>query len=854
MDRTITAGSAALIAFVAAMHVSMARLPAGSSSAMMLANVGLPFIETIVLALACTALVRNRTGHYRWTWLFLCLWLAANLFADLVWAWYEIVLNREVPVPSAADAGYLLAYPLALLTVVASAWKTAGRLRAVEAGLDAMMVTVGAAGLMWPLLLAPLVQSTQSSAEYWITLAYPLGDLLVITAFAFLALGSLYERPPRFLLVLLLAFFIQVIADTLYFIDQVGAASYTSGSSLDSLWMLTFAVAGAAALMGLSGPVRDAAGGGREGGAEKPPRAFGDFKAGLGRLSLPYLAFPALGAMVWMESGQDGVRWNTETQILACLGILLVGLVVIRQCVTLAHNRRLNVRLALVSRELREQVGSLADLTERLGELNRGATRLNGLRTLDEVVESGLQLACSVTRSSAGSIRLVTEDGTEMMWATCGTIASDFTQDLPSADAREVGLEVHGESIGTLTVVPRSDCRKTPELLEAAAAQIATAIDNVRRFEETLLLAERDPLTGLLNHRGIHRHLAAAGSQASERGGELSVVMIDLDDFKLLNDTYGHQSGDRVLSQVSDAVRDALRHTDLAGRVGGDEILIVLPDTDRRGAIRLAERIHESLRTRPFSAIEGRSIPLRISLGVACYPDDADTLPALLEVADANLYLSKQRGGNIITASADHDPLREHEGTRGVIARLMDLIGARDHYTRRHSERVVVHALHLGKTLGLSDDSLETLRLAAVLHDVGKISVGDRLLRKPASLAPREEEEMRRHVETGEKIIRDLPRVAQVLEAVRSHHEHFDGTGYPLGLVGNDIPLLARILAVADAFAAMTLDRPYRERMTNDQARSELAKAAGVHLDPHLVSRFLDHLEDELSPTLEAAG
>jgi diguanylate cyclase (GGDEF)-like protein len=861
-------GGLALIGPALLIHVLLSRFPTGSSSAVVVADVSLPLMEAAALTIAGVALARNWRSPHRSSWLLLCAWLAANLFADLVWGWYEVVLRRDVPVPSPADVGYLMAYPLAFLTVVVYTCKALGRLRALETALDALMVTVGAAGLMWPLLLAPLVRTTEPGAEYWITLAYPLGDLLVIMAIAFLMLGCLQRRLPRFMLVLLASFLVQVVADSLYFVDQVTVAQYTSGGALDSLWVLTFAVAGVAAVVGLRDARIEAlacgqdmssgASDGDSGGPDLPKRRLGlglGRSLGLGRMLLPYLALPIVGVMLWLSLSREGVRWNSETQILVYLGILLLALMVARQYVTLAHNRRLNLRLSLVSEELEQRVDTLADLSGRLGTLNAGATQLNSLRSLSDALENGIRLACSVTGASAGWVSLTGEDGVEEISATVGVVREQLDGDDVPEGARTIRLEAHGESIGTLAVLPPALDDVSPDLLGAVAAQLAIAIDNIRRFEDALRLAERDPLTGLFNHRGIHRHLTTEADRVQDRGISLSVIMIDLDDFKLLNDTYGHAAGDRVLTQVSEAISGSLRHTDLAGRVGGDEILLVLPETDKAGAVALAERIRESMEASPFVTSEGLLIPLRLSLGVATYPDDARTLPELLGAADANLYTSKQRGGNTITAAtpAVEQPT-DGQGLQGLAIRLMDVVGSRDHYTRRHSEQVVIHALDLGETLGLSEDSLETLRLAAMLHDVGKIRLSDRLLRKPGPLGPQEALAMQRHVEIGESMIRDLPRVAEVLNAVRSHHERYDGTGYPDGLHGDDIPLLARILAVADAFTAMTLDRPYRGRITAEQARARLAEAAGSQLDPDLVSRFLERPGDGPCTPLAAAG
>ena len=210
--------------------------------------------------------------------------------------------------------------------------------------------------------------------------------------------------------------------------------------------------------------------------------------------------------------------------------------------------------------------------------------------------------------------------------------------------------------------------------------------------------------------------------------------MIDMDDFKLLNDTYGHPAGDAVLRHVSEAIRTVLRHSDLAGRVGGDEMLIVLPSTGAEGAVQFSERLLETLHSSPCVTEQGMSIPVRVSLGVATFPGDTQSLAQLVEIADANLYASKQQGGDTVTSTprSEGEPPDAH-GILGVAGKLLDVVGARDHYTRRHSEHVTLYALSLGESLGLSEESLNTLHVAAMLHDVGKIGVSGHLLRRPST-------------------------------------------------------------------------------------------------------------------------
>jgi HD-GYP domain-containing protein (c-di-GMP phosphodiesterase class II) len=256
----------------------------------------------------------------------------------------------------------------------------------------------------------------------------------------------------------------------------------------------------------------------------------------------------------------------------------------------------------------------------------------------------------------------------------------------------------------------------------------------------------------------------------------------------------------------------------------------------------LAGRLFKRITSAPFVEPNGGEIPVRLSLGVATYPDDASSLGRLIEVADNNLYSSKKRGGNVVTSCSGTDAERGSDAVLSIATQLMDAVGARDHYTRWHSEQVVSHAMALGRTLDLPEESMHTLRLAAVLHDVGRLGVPPDLLHKAGTLDSSELEAVRKHVEVGEDIVRDIPRLTGVLEAVAAHHERMDGKGYPKGLENTDIPILARIIAIADAYSAMTVERPYRQGMTPEDAQTELLRVAGTQLDADLVLKFVGQL------------
>lgn len=851
--RRVWAGVVALVVCVVVYQILAGVVfPPDSLGRTIVSDIGFVAVEIAVLTLILVPYFSSRGRRDRWIWAWLGVWMLLNIFADSTWAYYEIVLGAEVPSPGLPDVGYLLSYLVAFSGVLIAAYKTFGFLRAVETTLDATMFTVGAAGLAWPLLLAPLLEGA-SGPEYWVMLAYPIGDLLIILAFAsffFGSAGSGGGRPQPYLLTLCVAFFCQVFADGAYFYDAISAGNYGPGSWMDSMWLLCHSVVGIAALMGIravrQAPHEEADVSERYGVARSRRYASNNW-----RIAIPYVALPIVAAMLFAHLHRNGWLWDRNTSVLVYLGLALMALLVLRQYAVLGQNRRLNMELSRTSIELQRRVGDLADLNSRLETLNHRAHHLNSLRTLSEVAEAALDIACYFQQARGGWISVRNADGEESVIAVKGALIESRRHELEmSALESALGLfsaaslRIRGEDLGTIYLLEPRTVDNGPDLLPIIAAHVATAIDNARRYQDALNLAERDALTGLYNHRGIHRRLTGEMLRAQQNGSELSVIMMDLDDFKLLNDTYGHPVGDSVLRHVSEAIRGVLRHADLAGRVGGDELLFVLPNTGVEGARQLGERLCDTLRTHPYVMPEGLVIPVHASLGVATYPADVQSLGQLVETADANLYASKQRGGNTITGNPAEE--RADPGTGGVLGvagRLLNMVGARDHYTRRHSEQVALYALSLGEAVGLSDEDLSTLHVAAMLHDVGKIGVPSHLLHKPSPLTAAEEDLVRRHVDMGVSVINDMPRLAQVAEVVRAHHEHHDGSGYPAESSGEDIPQLARILAVADAYSAMILNRPYRRPLSPREAREELKAAAGTQLDPQLVNVFLEILD-----------
>jgi diguanylate cyclase (GGDEF)-like protein/putative nucleotidyltransferase with HDIG domain len=358
-------------------------------------------------------------------------------------------------------------------------------------------------------------------------------------------------------------------------------------------------------------------------------------------------------------------------------------------------------------------------------------------------------------------------------------------------------------------------------------------------------LAMTDPLTGVFNHGAFRDRLGAEVKLASRHGTALSLALIDVDEFKVINDTFGHQVGDRVLVDVVGIIAEQIRASDVLARVGGDEFAILMPQTDGQGAGVIAERAHAEVGA--ASVADGQRVTL--SIGV-CELAKGEGPEDLVGRTDRALYASKRRGRDMVWRSDScHHALRgalADMGGTGRLARgqaasavraLARAIDLKDPATRQHSDRVAELAVRLAETIGWSPERCEMMRQAAVVHDVGKVAVPDAILLKPGRLTDSEYAVIRRHAELGAQIAAEIFSDEQIAW-LRGHHERFDGNGYPDGLAANDIPVGAQILAVTDAYDVMISDRPYAAGLDPTDALDELRRCSGTQFAPEAVEAF----------------
>ncbi len=395
-----------------------------------------------------------------------------------------------------------------------------------------------------------------------------------------------------------------------------------------------------------------------------------------------------------------------------------------------------------------------------------------------------------------------------------------------------------GEEFGYLTLIKwHEDFSPTSQaIISAVGSDIGGALRSIRMLSDMRKLADRDPVTGLHNHRSAYQRLRNLLEQAGKSERPLAVLMMDLDNFKLFNDTYGHPAGDEILKRVAGVLKRATRDHDVVARYGGDEFMVVLPDANLQQAMKVAERIQAALGKERVKYQDSQSLPIGFSYGISVFPEDSEDVLQLVSVADAHLYQSKTRGGNQITVRGQGAPDAVLPAVKGqdLFQAMVSAIDNKDGYTRQHSEEVTDYSLQIAQRMEVGEEMLRTIGLASMLHDVGKIGVPDAILRKPGNLTDEEFDIMRQHPVFGALIVGAVPGMEQVVLGVRHHHERYDGRGYPDRLKGEDIPLIGRIMAVADAYSAMTTSRPYRKGLTERQALDAIEKGLGTQFDPEI--------------------
>lgn len=366
---------------------------------------------------------------------------------------------------------------------------------------------------------------------------------------------------------------------------------------------------------------------------------------------------------------------------------------------------------------------------------------------------------------------------------------------------------------------------------------------------ELQILANVDELTGLYNHRYFQESLEDIMELADENKTSVSLLFMDIDYFKNYNDMNGHQAGDVLLKEIGTILKSSIRENDVVARYGGEEFAVILPDTNEEDAVKVGERIRMSIEQTYFYGQESQpNKNMTISIGVSSYPLRANNKHQFINTADDALYRAKSLNKNrvevyysVLEEIADHIYIDEETGKS--LKRFINMINKKDRYTYGHTERVVIYLGWFANYLELDEKDKLNLKLAAYLHDIGKVEIPEEVLNKKEKLTDYEYELLKQHPTLGVELIKHIKSFEELLPLIKHHHERYDGRGYPDKLSGEEIPYLARVISIVDSFDAITSHRPYNSRRGHDDAIKELKRCAGSQFDPELVEKFIKMIE-----------
>ncbi len=443
------------------------------------------------------------------------------------------------------------------------------------------------------------------------------------------------------------------------------------------------------------------------------------------------------------------------------------------------------------------------DLKGHISFCNEAAARMLGYR-VDEFIGTDYRVICKDHKYVFNTFNRLFQTGKTEHVLTTKMIKKD-------------GAEVYGEL--TLSLIQDRD----GNILGFRG--LGRDVTERKLYENQLkFLSLHDQLTGLYNRSYFENELQRLGNS---REYPITIIVTDLDGLKLINDTVGHEQGDQMLRICARVIAKSLRSSDILARIGGDEFVIIMPQTDYGTGEKLVNRIQSNIKA--YNHSHSGHLPLSVSIGLVTATDKNKILHDTFKEADDLMYRDKLNKGVIARSQ--------------IIKVLMDKLDKRDYNDKGHTRRLQELCLKVGKELKLSKEQLSALNLLAQLHNLGKVGIPDELLFKEELLTEDEWMVIKQHPEKGYRIALASSNLSGIADLILKHHENWDGSGYPLGIKGDEIPIECRVLSIADAYEAMTNNRSYRKTMSKQEAIQELKSFAGIQFDPELVKVFLSVLE-----------
>jgi len=393
-----------------------------------------------------------------------------------------------------------------------------------------------------------------------------------------------------------------------------------------------------------------------------------------------------------------------------------------------------------------------------------------------------------------------------------------YTKFLQEKDDHEKELEIGSGQERQIYDVEISECRNYKSEIMSRIISLRNITDRKITEERLKYLSFHDKMTRLYNRAFFEEEMTRLDSS---RRLPVSIIMGDADGLKFINDTFGYSEGDKLLVSIADALSRSCRKDDIIARWGGDEFAILLIDTDEGSALKVVSRIEEAC-----NETIDNSIPISISLGAAAKTDGSRSLKDIMRLAE-----DRMRRRKMLKTASVHS---------AMIKSLKNTLHEKSHETKEHLDRLENLSREFGARIGLTSSQIDDLSLVAVLHDIGKITIADKILSKKSGLTAGEWDKMKKHSEIGFRIASAAPQIAPIAESILHHHEWWDGSGYPAGLKERKIPLLSRIISIIDAYDVMLNGRPYKEAMAENEVIEELIRCAGTQFDPRLVRDFIN--------------